>query len=90
MTKVIKNNAVKIKVIEVDSYQKLVKEFRVEEIKFFAYQRKPIESPNLYYVIHIYHSIIPEEIKEAPQNEGSTIRNAINNIVRTVRYARCS
>lgn len=81
-TKAIANEAVKIDVTEVDSYRKLVKEFRAREIKFFTY---PIKADRAFKIIlrNLHHSVGHEEIKEALQNEGAAVRNVIN-----IRHAR--
>lgn len=76
-TKAIANNGVKISVNEVDSYRKLVKEFRLREIKFYTYQ---IKSERAFKVVirNLHHSINTDEIKEALQDEGFSVRNVVN------------
>lgn len=76
LTKAIANEAVKINVKDVDSYRKLIKEFRVKDIKFFTYQ---IKTERAFKVVirNPQHTANTENIKEALQRKGFTVRNVV-------------
>ncbi|XKL61541.1 hypothetical protein PGB90_008598 [Kerria lacca] len=77
-TKTIANDAVKISVLEVENYRKLVSVFRARNIKFFTYQLK---SERAFKVVirNLHSSINPDEIKEALQSVGFVVRNVTKN-----------
>ena len=82
VTKGIANDAVRININEVDSYRKLIKEFRARDIKFFTYQIKA-ERAFKVVVRNLHHSIKPEDIKQELQEKGFSVRNVVN-----IRHSR--
>lgn len=76
-TKALANMVVKIQVCSTDSYRKLVKEFRSNNIAFYTYQLKT-ERAFKVVIRHLHHSIHPNEIKTALDEEGYEVRNVMN------------
>ncbi len=76
-TKALANGVVKINVETVESYRKLVKEFRTKNVAFYTYQLK---SERAFKVVirHLHHSVKPEDIKLAIEEEGFQVRNVVN------------
>lgn len=60
-----------------ESYCKLVKEFRTKGVAFHTYQLKSERSFKLV-VRHIHHSVKPEDIKSAIEEEGFKVQNVVN------------
>lgn len=67
---------VKINTTTVESYQKLVSEFRANKVKFYTYQFK-IKRAFKVVIRHLNYSIGPADIKEALGKEDLDVRNVI-------------
>ena len=77
ITKSIANETVKISIYDVDSYRKLVKEFRKNNVSFYTYQ---IKNERAFRVVirNLHYSSDPNDIKSALAREGYEVRNISN------------
>lgn len=76
-TKSLANDVVKISVSDIDSYRRLIKDFRNRGITFYTYQ---IKTERAFRVVirGLHQTCSPEDIKEALLEIGFEVRNVVN------------
>ena len=71
------NNVVKIVIDTPDNFRKMVKGLKAKKIAFYTYQLKT-ERAFKVVICNLHHTIDPEDIKKALEEEGHVARNVVN------------